>query len=244
MLALGPCPAWVLLHHSSFCSYGPNQYSKDPANQKWSWRLAEDDSSTFFFRKDFPNTHPHKITPPKGSSAFQRDWTMIGSRDRSIFHLARQTIQRNSQQPENMQTSTTSQHTREKKKPPKSKELLFEQGHSELTLRGMRTMNIGNVVQDCHNKIASGVLKFPDIPSSLDPFWPLEKLTPSRTKLRKKWTLWLHPFKISPFTTHHSPPTLPWQFAPLCPRSTRHWNLVGPLTQLLHQSRPWPCHVL
>ena len=45
------------------------------------------------------------------------------------------------------------------------------------------TMNIGNV-QDCHNKIASGnlpsdsVLKFPDIPSSLDPFWPLEKLTP------------------------------------------------------------------
>lgn len=106
MLALGPCPAWVLLHRSSFCSYGPNQCSKDPANQRRSWRIAEGDSSTSFFAERFP-------IPPKGSCAFQTDWTMIGSRDRSVFHLARPTTQRNSQQPKNMQPSTTSQHARE-----------------------------------------------------------------------------------------------------------------------------------
>ena len=63
-------------------------------NEAEDYNIAEDDSSTSFFWKDFPNTHPHKIIPPKGSSAF--DWTMIGSHDGSIFHLARQTTQRNS----------------------------------------------------------------------------------------------------------------------------------------------------
>lgn len=57
----------------------------------------------------------------------------------------------------------------------------------------------------------------------------------------KKIAFQLHPFKscTSAFTTH--PQSI---MDPLCPRSTRHWNLVAPLTRLLHQSRPWPCHVL
>ena len=111
------------------------------------------------------------------------------------------------------------------------------------------TMNIGNIVWDCHNKITSGnlpsdsVLKFPDIPSSLDPFWPLKSshLQELGWNSFKKMAFQLHPFKsfTSAFTTQ--PLSI---MDPLCPRSTRHWNLVAPLTRLLHRSRPWPCHVL
>ena len=115
MLALGPCPAWVLLPRSSFCSYGPNQCSKDPANQKRSWRLYSWRWLIHvFFSGKIPQTLTHtRSYLPKGSCAFQTDWTMIGSRDRSVFHLARPTTQKNSPQPKNMQPSTTSQHARE-----------------------------------------------------------------------------------------------------------------------------------
>lgn len=75
--------------------------------------IAEDDSSTSFFAERFPKRSPTQDHPPKGTCAFQTDWTMIGSRDRSVFHLARPTTQRNSQQPKTMQPSTTSQHARE-----------------------------------------------------------------------------------------------------------------------------------